>query len=342
MKQEGLDGLLVTDLNNVRYLCGFTGSNGTVLVTRTTAWFYTDFRYKEQAKNQIRGCRTRVLARGLYADFPREHVERLGTLGVESHHLTLQLYRLLRRRLGETRLVQVRRNLVLELRRAKDQNEIRTIRRAQRVTDRVFERILGMLRPGVREVELAAEITHQFGLVGENAFYPIVASGVNGAKPHAGASTRKLRKGEAITFDIGCRLDGYCSDMTRTVFLGRPNPDLAEVYSIVHEAQRLGLEAVRPGASCVAVDRAARDYIRNAGYGQYFGHSLGHGVGIEVHEHPVLAATSRQTLAVGDVVTVEPGIYLPGLGGVRIEDMVCITKSGVRNLTRSPKHAIRL
>ncbi len=342
LTEEALDGLLVTQPDNVRYLSGFSGSNGTMLITAGAARFYTDFRYQERIKTEVKGCRKQVRARNLFSAFPVEHTRGIKKLGVEADHLTLGLFQLVKRQLKGVKLVPVKRNLVLELRRQKDAGEVRAIKRAQSVTDRVFGVLLDMIKPGVRERELAAEIRYRFTLAGEVAFDPIVASGPNGAKPHAGATNRKLNKGEAVTIDFGCRVDGYCSDMTRTVFLGKPDPDLLEVYNIVFEANRRGLEAAKPGAKCADVDRAARDYIRDTGYGPYFGHSLGHGVGINVHEQPVLAYNSRQTLAAGNIVTVEPGIYLPGVGGVRIEDMVAITAKGSRNLTQSPKQVIQL
>jgi Xaa-Pro aminopeptidase len=343
LARENLDGLVVTDLSNVRYLSGFTGSNGMLLVTRTAAWFYTDFRYKEQIRAEVKGVRKQVRARSLFADFPVEHVGGLKRLGVERHNLTLERHKLIRRvlrgsgtRLGPTS------NLVLELRRTKSAAEVTAIAAAQGHTDRVFSLLRKMIRPGIRESDLAAEITFRFAKHGGNAFAPIVASGPNGALPHAGASLRKLRKGDAVTMDFGCRTGGYCSDMTRTVFVGKPDPDLLEVYRIVHEAQRRGIAAVGPGVACAAVDRAARQYITDAGYGPYFGHSLGHGVGIDVHEQPVLTPRSKQQLKVGDVVTVEPGIYIPGLGGVRIEDMVLVTRGGCRNLTKSTKRVLTI
>lgn len=338
-----VDGLLVTQPDNIRYLCGYSGSNGLLLVGPRAAWFYTDFRYAEQVKTEVTGCRTRVLARYLIDDFPVEHAAGIRRLGVEPAHLTLANRRLLGRRLKGVRLVPLREDVTLRLRRTKDPDEIKKIRRAQALTDRVFAGILPLVKPGAREQDLAAELTYRFMRAGgESAFDPIVASGPNAAKPHAGASSRRLRKGDVITFDIGARVDGYASDMTRTVFLGRPNPDLAEVYRIVFEAQRRALAAIRPGAASARVDAAARDYIRDAGYGPYFGHGLGHGVGLAVHERPGLSHIGKDVLAPGDVTTVEPGIYLPGLGGVRIEDLVHVTRTGCRNLTRSPKELVRL
>ncbi|MFO7638142.1 MAG: Xaa-Pro peptidase family protein [bacterium] len=341
LAREELDGIILTDLMNIRWLCGFTGSNALVVVTRRGAWFYTDFRYKEQSRQQVTGCRVAVLARGLVDSLPLGPLRGLARVGVEKHHLRLGDFAALRHQVRPTgaRLLPVD-NLVLELRRAKDPGEAKLVAAAQRHTDRVFGEILTLVRPGITELDLAAEITYRFSRVGENAFPPIVASGPNGAKPHAEPSQRRLRRGDAVTFDVGCRYRGYCSDMTRTVFLGRPDPDLFEVYRIVLEAQRRALALVRPGMACSELDRAARGYITDAGYGPQFGHGLGHGVGLEVHEWPVAHARSPHTLAPGDVVTIEPGIYLPGFGGVRIEDLVLVTKTGHRNLTRSPKQPL--
>lgn len=341
LAREHLDGFLVSGASNLRWLCGYSGSNGMMLVTPKDACFYTDFRYKEQIRTEVKGCRKRVLERDLYTVFPADDCRRVRRLGFESGNLSVARFRALRRQLKKTRLVPTR-DLVLELRRTKEPAEARRIQAAQDVVDRTFKAVLGLIKPGITERDLALEIEFRFRAVGDVAFPSIVASGPNSAKPHAGASGRRLRRGDAITFDIGCRLDGYCSDMTRTVFLGRPNPDLAEIYSAVLEAQRQALAVIRPGVPCKFVDLAARDYLKGLGYGHYFGHSLGHGVGLDVHEQPMLSSNSTQTLEPGDVTTVEPGVYIPGLGGVRIEDMVLVTKTGCRNLTASPKKLLVL
>jgi len=341
MRREKLDGFVVVNLPNVRYLCGYTGSNGLMLVTRRDCWFYTDFRYAEQIKTEVKGCRKRVLVRDLVSHPPPEWGRTYHRLGVEESHITLIRFKQFRKRFPKAGLVPTK-DLALELRRTKEPVEVETIAAAQKVTDLVFGNVLELVKPGVRERDLALEIEFQFRRHGEVAFDSIVASGENAAKPHAGFSDRKLRKGDALTFDIGCRIHGYCSDMTRTVFVGKAPAELRKVYEIVHEAQRRALETIRPGIAAKAADAAARDYITEKGYGKQFGHSLGHGVGIEVHEMPTLAATSKETLAPGDVVTVEPGIYLPGVGGVRIEDMVHVTRTGYANLTRSPKRLIEL
>lgn len=341
LARENLPSLLVSSPPNVRYLCGFSGSNGILLVTRKSAWFFTDFRYQEQMKYQVHGCRKQMLKRDLFTDFPQEYIRGADRLGFEESHITVARYKMLKRRLKRVRLVGTK-DLVIGLRRTKDKGEAALIRRAQRITEEAFRWALENARPGVRERDLAAGIENLFRQQGECAFPSIVASGPNAALPHAKPSDRQLRKGDVITFDIGCKYEGYCSDMTRTVFLGRPDPDLAQVYSIVLEAQRRALAAVRPTAMCADVDAAARNYIKDMGYGKYFGHGVGHGVGLEVHEQPGLSFAARDALAPGDIVTVEPGIYLPGLGGVRIEDMVLVTKTGHENLTRSPKKLIVL
>ncbi|MBM3315227.1 aminopeptidase P family protein [candidate division WOR-3 bacterium] len=341
LESEKLDGLVVSGAANLRYLCGYTGSNGMMVVTRTRATFFTDFRYQEQIRTEVRGCAKRVLERDLYASFPVEAAKRLRRLGVEQDHLSVARLRLIRKQVRGPRLVAVR-DIVRELRRTKEPAEVRLIERAQQVTDRVFAAVLGMVEPGVSEKDIALEIECRFRQAGEVAFPSIVASGPNSAKPHAGYSTRRLRRGDALTLDIGCRLSGYCSDMTRTVFVGRPCDDLRQMYEAVLEAQRRSLAAVRPGATARAVDAACRDYLTGLGFGHYFRHSTGHGVGIEVHELPGLAGTSMHVLQPGDVVTVEPGVYVPGLGGIRIEDMVLVTKTGCRNLTKSPKRMLVL
>jgi Xaa-Pro aminopeptidase len=343
LAREGLDGIIITDILNVRWLSGFTGSNGLIIVTRRGAWFYTDFRYQEQSRLEVKDHRVTVIQRSLAEAFPVAPLRGLGRVGIERDNLTVGQFALIRRQVRPTgaRLIPAK-NLVLELRRTKDAGEVALITAAQRHTERAFAEVLRLVRPGVTENTLGAELIARFSRVGESAFAPIVASGPNGAKPHAGVSDRRLRTGEAITFDIGCRFKGYCSDMTRTVFLGRPDPDLLGVYHIVLEAQRRALALVRPGAAAADLDHAARRYIADSGYGPYFGHSLGHGVGLAVHELPVAWSRGDQRLAPGDILTIEPGIYLPGLGGVRIEDMVLVTETGCRNLTRSPKNIIRL
>ncbi|MEO0071726.1 MAG: Xaa-Pro peptidase family protein [candidate division WOR-3 bacterium] len=339
--QEKLDGLVITSLTNIRYLCGFTGSNAALLVTLERAIFYTDFRYKEQMKGEVKGCQKKVLERDLYASFPVEDLKGVRRLGVEESHISLSRFRLLRSQLKGVKLIPTR-DLVMELRRRKSPVELALIKKAQRITENTFAKVLNLISPGVREKDLALEIEFQFRKVGEPAFPPIVASGENGAKPHARAGFRRIKKGDRITFDIGCRLEGYAADMTRTVFLGKPDEEWRKVYEAVLLAQERAIETIKPGVLCKEVDRVARDILEQVGLAKFFGHSLGHGVGLDVHEQPTLAKNSSQMLAQGDVVTVEPGVYLPGKGGVRIEDMVVVTEDGYLNLTKAPKRLLVL
>lgn len=341
LSAEKLDGMVVSSLANIRYLCGFTGSNGMILITRSAAAFYTDFRYQEQIKTEVKGCTRKILDRDLYAAFPVADLKGVRRLGVEENHLSLARFNLLRQQIKKVKLIPMR-DLVLELRRTKTPDELKRMEKAQRVTEKTLKDILGLIQPGISEMDLALEIEFRFRRFGEPAFPPIVASGENAAKPHARVSTRRLKNGDCITFDIGCRVNGYCADMTRTVFLGKPSEELKTVYQAVLEAQNRALEIIQPGVPAKLVDLAARDSLDRAGLGKFFGHSLGHGVGMEVHEQPVLARTSKQTLEKGDVVTIEPGVYLPGKGGVRIEDMVLVTGSGYRNLTKMPKNLLIL
>ncbi len=342
LKPAGLDGMLVCGPANLRWLCGYTGSNGILLVGPAAAFFYTDFRYAEQIRQEVRGCRRRVLGRELFSALPEADLAGISRLGIEENHLTVGRFRALKKRFRGLRIVPVE-DITLKLRRTKDKTEVAAIERAQRLTDTVYAAVLKLVRPGVSEDDLAREIDFGFrSRGGEAAFTSIVASGPNAAKPHAGHGPRRLRKGDVITFDIGCRLDGYCSDMTRTVFLGRAGARLRQVYQIVLDAQQAALGLIRAGVAATEVDAGARRLIERAGFGPQFGHALGHGVGLEVHERPVLSGQSRDVLAVGDVVTVEPGIYLSGVGGVRIEDMVLVTATGGYNFTRSPKELVEL
>jgi Xaa-Pro aminopeptidase len=224
----------------------------------------------------------------------------------------------------------------------KDEEELTAIREAVAITDRVFKKILPLLKPGVMEREIAAEITYWHRMFGAEAdsFEPIVASGSQGALPHANPSEKKIQSGDMVVMDFGCRVRGYCSDMTRTVAVGKPHRELKKIYGIVLEAQQGALDRVRAGVSAKAIDAAARAVIRKAGYGKYFLHSLGHGVGLHIHEDLRLSAKSKAVLQEGNVVTVEPGIYLPGLGGVRIEDDIIVTSNGCAILNRSPKELL--
>jgi Xaa-Pro aminopeptidase len=340
-REAGVDGFLVTNLPNIRYLCGYSGSNGMLLVTRHGSYFYTDFRYQEQVRREVKGARAVIRDRDLVTSFPVEHTKGIRRLGFEQAFVSFGSYKALQKQLQHTRLVPCA-NFTSGLRAVKDGSELKLIARAASIADKVLKQVLALVKPGVTEKDLAAEIDYRFLQHDGIAFDTIVASGPNGALPHAQPSNRKLKRGDAIVFDIGAKFQGYCSDMTRTVFLGRADRKAREVYEIVLDAQLRALGGVKAGAECAAVDALARNHIREKGFGREFGHGLGHGVGLEVHEAPGLSARAPDTLLENQVVTVEPGIYLPGWGGVRIEDLVAVTPRGCRILSATSKRLTAL
>ncbi|MFQ5894380.1 MAG: M24 family metallopeptidase [Nitrospinota bacterium] len=336
LKERELKALVVFHLPNVRYLTGFTGSAGACLVTGRRATFLSDFRYRTQAAAEVKRFRRveyREQADGLPAEVRRL---RLPRLAFEEEHLSYSAYRELKRKLSGVRLLPVK-GLVEELRARKEEGELRTLRRAAALNGAGLADTLPLFRPGARESELALALERRLRERGAEgvAFETIVASGPRGALPHGMAAKKRLRRGELVVVDFGCVVDGYRADTTRTYCLGRASRRAREVYGVVLEANRAGIAAVRPGADVREVDAAARKVIEDAGYGSHFGHGLGHGVGLEVHEAPRLSPQSKGALAEGMVVTVEPGIYLPGWGGVRIEDMVRVTARGGEVLTSS-------
>ncbi len=309
--------LLVSSPVNVRYLCGLDSTNAALLVTPDAVQLFTDFRYLERAQ-AIRGVEAVQTRRNLYADL----AERLtGRIGFESDWLTHARYETLAA--GGLDLVQ-RRGLVERLREVKDSAELAAVRRSGAILDDAFARLAEEPFVGRSERELVwrmAELLHEGG-ADDAAFSTAVGSGRTGASPHALPGDRRIEVGETVVVDAGCRVNGYCSDCTRTFVTGQLPAELDEAYQVCLRAQLASLEAVVPGADGKAVDRVARSIIEEAGFGDRFGHGLGHGVGLEVHEAPWLNPELESTLAAGNVVTVEPGIYLPGLGGIRIEDLV--------------------
>ncbi|MFN8036013.1 MAG: Xaa-Pro peptidase family protein [Acidimicrobiia bacterium] len=345
---NGVEALLVTRLPNVRYLTGFTGSAGMLLVGPDGEWLVTDGRYGAQAAQQLRaaGATARVEVGATQA----EQLTTLGRevagherLGLEAHGVTWAEQRELADRFAPVELVATT-GLVETLRRVKDDAEVERIARACAIADEAFAAAVrgGGLADGPteREVALRLEIEMRGRGASGTSFETIVASGPNGALPHHRPTDRRVERGELVVIDFGCVVDGYCSDMTRTVCVGSPDAAAQQLFDVVLDAQRLGREAVGPGVDCVTVDAACRARIDAAGWGEAFSHGTGHGVGLEIHEAPRVASTSRDTLAPGYVVTVEPGVYLPGVGGVRIEDTVVVTADGHRALTASPKDLV--
>ena len=332
--ERSLSAMLVTTPASVRWLSGFTApEDARVLITQRDAWLLTDGRYVAQADDESR------LESIIERDWMSEVASRVrsGPVGVEAEHLTLASASSLAGKLGHEPVRTE--GLVSRLRRVKDAGEIDAIRRAAALTDRAFEHALRTLRAGVREVEIALEIERFVRTNGGDgmAFDVIVASGPRSAMPHGTASPKPIEEGELVTIDMGARVDGYCADMTRTVGVGEVAPAHRELFEAVLEAERAALAEVRPGAHGKELDAVARDVLSARGLGDAFSHSLGHGVGLDVHEGPALSSRSSDELAAGMVVTIEPGAYHPGDAGVRIEDLAVVTDDGHEVLSSSSK-----
>ncbi|GIP02191.1 Xaa-Pro dipeptidase [Paenibacillus lautus] len=339
LQAKGLTAMLVASPINRRYLTGFTGSAGYVLITRDEAYLLTDFRYMTQAPQQAVGFK--VVEHGPKVMETVKDLlssEGIASLGFEQDHVTYGVFSAYSEQLAPISLVPVS-GLVEDLRIFKDAEELSIMQRAADLADQTFSHVLTILAAGKteREIDLEMEMFMRKHGATASSFDTIVASGERSALPHGVASERVIQGNEFVTFDFGALLDGYCSDLTRTVALGSPDPKLKEIYDIVLEAQLHALDHIKPGMTGREADALARDIISRYGYGEYFGHSTGHGLGMEVHESPRLSKLSDDVLQPGMVVTVEPGIYLPGLGGVRIEDDIVITETGIRILTSSSK-----
>ncbi len=346
MRREKIPALAVTDLRNVRYLTGFTGTAGACLVTRRAAIFFSDFRYRAQAVRQVAKPFRFADSRGRAAVAAAAEAKRLRiqTLFFEEENLTYAAHRRLKKEAGSVRLKPCA-GLVEDLRLRKDPTEVRRLRRGAKINREGLKVAAGSIRPGVRERDVARILEEAMREEGASAsaFDTIVASGPRGAMPHGIASGRKIRRGDLITIDFGAVVDGYHADTTRVFSLGMPSAKAREICGIVLEAQRAAVAAVAPGVKCSEVDSAARRIIEDRGFGKAFGHGVGHGLGLDIHEGPRLGPEATDVLRPGMVVTVEPGIYLPGWGGGRIEDMVLVTETGREVLTRSiPKELVVL
>lgn len=346
LAEKGFDALLVTKLANVRYLSGFTGSAGILLVTPSDALFVTDGRYTERAKEELDAAGVDIrIEIGLTASAQRallvDAVPAGERLALEDHTVTWAQQREYAGAFEGVELVPGG-TVVEELRRVKDVGEVDRIRTACAIADDAFAALLSRLADGITERQFALELEfamRERGASG-NSFDPIIASGPNGAKPHHMPSDRVIQRNELVVCDFGCIVDGYCSDMTRTVSVGDPGPDARHVYEVVLQSQQAGRARVAADVAASEIDRASRDVIAEAGWAEAFSHSTGHGVGLEIHEAPRVASTADDTLLVGDVVTVEPGVYLPGIGGVRIEDTVVVGATGADPLTLTPKDLV--
>jgi len=346
LKALELDGFLVSQAENRRYLSGFTGSAGWLLISANQALLATDFRYYEQAALESPHFDMVRLGPGLPEALPGMlEKSGVGRLGFESDHATFGDVQAWSKAAPEHEWVPVQ-GAVQQLRAVKDPEEIAIIREAVVLADEAFADAVAYVRAGVTEIELAWRIETFMRTHGaENvSFELIVSGGPNGARPHARATHAPLPLGEPVVIDIGARLHGYCSDLTRTVCLGQPNdPDrFWQIYTTVLRAQQAAEAAIRPGLTGQQVDAVARELIAEAGYGDFFGHGLGHGVGLAIHEEPRASRTSPSELAAGNVLTIEPGIYVPGWGGVRIEDVVVLADAGADVLSAASKDPIIL
>ncbi len=344
LEAQKLDALVVSSLPNIRYLSGFTGSHALCVATKTNQFLLTDGRYVQQSLDEVKNSQIFISSGSLFELMRKHHVARgCHRIGYESQTMSVAEFANLKKTFAKFEFIPAS-SIVPTLRSVKDSSEIASIKRAAGISDKVFQRILGIIKPGISERDVASELSYWHARHGAeaDAFEPIVASGVRGALPHGRASTKKLQSGELVTLDFGCRVDGYHSDITRTVAIGKPHSTLKRMYQIVLDAQRRAMDAVQPGLSGKKLDAVARSFIVKKKYGKFFNHSLGHGLGLEVHELPRVSRLSKETLAVGNVITIEPGVYVPRVGGVRIEDDVLVTVSGGEALSQSPTELIIL
>ncbi|WP_273478120.1 M24 family metallopeptidase [Ignavigranum ruoffiae] len=343
LAKEQLDGIWVSNSKNLRYLANFTGSAGEVIITADKAYFITDFRYTEQAGQQAKGFEIVIHKGDLYqslADIMTK--DGIKKLAIEADELSLSLYRKVAD-IFPAELIETQ-NVIENIRLIKDEAELEILKEACKITDEAFDHILTFIKPGVSEIAVANELEHF--LKGKGAegmsFDTIVASGVRSAMPHGVASEKLIEQGDIVTLDFGCYYKGYSSDITRTIAVGEVDPKLKEIYQIVLDAHLKVIAEAKAGMTGKEIDAIARDYITEKGYGEYFGHSTGHGLGLDVHEQPAVSVRGENVILENMVITDEPGIYIAGLGGVRIEDDLIIHKDGVESINRSAKELIIL
>jgi Xaa-Pro aminopeptidase len=343
-EEYSLKAVLFTDLRNIRYLCGFSGTEGALLISQDHAWFLCDSRYTAQAAEEVQDAEIRECAQ-IRIDTVAALADEFGLdrIGFEAAHTNVSSFRRMSGKLTGIELVELGPDLD-EIRLCKDRAEIERLGSVAALSSLSLAAVLGNIKPGVREADIALALELEMRRRGADgkAFDFIVASGERGAMPHGRASDKIIQSGELVTIDFGALKDGYHSDETVTVACGQPGIKAQEIHSIVRTAHDLAIDAVRPGISCRDLDEVARSYIRDKGYGEYFGHGLGHGVGLEIHEMPTLSPRSAGVLEEMMVITIEPGIYIPGFGGVRIEDTVVVTGDGCHVITGADKNLLVL
>ncbi len=335
LKAQKLDSFFVTNETNVSYLSGFEGHDSMLFLGGGKRYFITDSRYVEDASSTVKSFDVVLAERSAYETVKKLAREnRIKKIGFESMDLPFEAASRLKEALEPAQLVPIK-NLVESLRAVKDSGEVGLIKKAVSRAKATLRKTITAIKPGVSENYLSRIAELDFLEHGARpSFEPIVASGVNTSRPHARPTQRKVLSNDMIMLDIGCKIGGYCSDLTRMVIVGKIGESLGKIYSIVSAAQEIAIAKIRPGARIADIDAAGRAYIAEHGYGKYFGHALGHGVGMEIHEQPTISGTVQDTLMPGMVFTVEPAIYIPELGGVRIEDMVLVTVNGCQVLTR--------
>ncbi len=340
------EAILIHSPENRRYFIGFPSSDGYLVVTKDDAVFFTDSRYIEAAQRSINVCKAQLLTRlsnEVKIFFEENHIEKVYT---ETERLSVALFSQFKKIFSPIKISPSKslENKINNLKMVKTKNEIECIKKAQQIAEDAFEHILAFIRPGVTEKRIALELDFYMLSHGAEAlsFETIAVTGKKTSMPHGVPDDTLVETGDFITMDFGAVYKGYHSDMTRTIAVGEVSAEQRKIYEIVLSAQKASLEILKQGVSCTEADKAARDIITNAGYGDYFGHGTGHGVGIEIHESPNLSPRSEAKLEVGNIVTVEPGIYIPNKFGVRIEDMALITEDGFENLTKTPKELIIL
>jgi len=345
LKKLNIDAMLISNGKNMRYISGFTGETGYVYISNSRHAVITDFRYTIQAEAEAEGYEVITIGNDGYSAALNEVLaaDKVNRLGFEAGDMLYADYQELREKLKVNELVPVGKDITA-MRRIKTPQELEYIKKAESIGDKVFTEILDFIKPGMTELEVAARIEYLLKVNGAQgiSFSTIVASGVNSAMPHAVPSYKKIEKGDFVTMDFGCVYEGYCSDMTRTIVVGKANDEQKKIYNLVLKAQQAALDFIKAGYKGKEIDKVARDIIYNAGYEGCFGHGLGHSVGLDIHENPRLSMLEEDIIEAGMTETVEPGIYIKGFGGVRIEDLVVVTEDGCINFTKSEKRLIEL
>ncbi|MFZ3580441.1 M24 family metallopeptidase [Virgibacillus sp. DJP39] len=343
LSSNELDAIIVTNPYNRRYITGFTGTAGVAIISKNDTLFLTDFRYTEQANEQATEFTIVEHKKSIVEEISNQ-LDKLDVsrVGFEKDHMTFATYEIYNKTIQKD-LIPVS-GLVEKIRLIKNNEEITILKAAAKIADDAFEHIKGFIKPGVKEIDVSNELEFFMRKQGatSSSFDIIVASGYRSALPHGVATNKRIESGELVTLDFGALYKGYCSDTTRTVAVGEISDELKDIYNTVLTAQLKGVEGIKPGITGVEADAITRDYIKEKGYGKYFGHSTGHGIGLEVHEGPGLSVKSEMKLEPGMVVTVEPGIYIQNVGGCRIEDDILVTETGYERLTHASKELIQL